>query len=67
MDCLDNVVVFGEWHLHHILSLYQKYYNESRTDRGLRKDTPISRAVQAGGRIVSWPVLGGLHHQYARI
>ena len=66
-DCLDHVVVFSERHLRHVLELYQKYYNESRTHLGLRKDTQISRAVQAVGRIVSRPVLGGLHHQYARI
>src|SRR5215475_16103206 len=30
-DCLDHVVVFGERHLRHVLTAYQKYYNEART------------------------------------
>src|SRR5712692_8943743 len=30
-ECLDNVVVFGERHLRHLLTLYQEYYNEART------------------------------------
>jgi hypothetical protein len=33
----------------------------------LNKDAPASRAVQAVGRIVANPHLGGLHHQYVRI
>jgi hypothetical protein len=27
----------------------------------------ISRAAEAAGRIISHPILGGLHHQYGRI
>jgi hypothetical protein len=30
------------------------------------KDAPIPRAVEAIGRILSRPVLGGLHHQCVR-
>ena len=66
-DCLDHVVVLGERHLRQLLQLYQRYYNESRTHLSLDKDAPISRAIQAVGRVVSVPILGGLHHQYARI
>ena len=51
-ECLDNVVVFGERHLRHLLKSYQRYYNEARTHLSLSKDAPISRAVQAVGRIV---------------
>jgi transposase InsO family protein len=65
-DCLDHVVVFGERHLRHLLNSYQKYYNEARTHLSLRKDVPISRDVQAHGRIIAIPILGGLHHQYVR-
>jgi hypothetical protein len=35
-------------------------------DLSLNKDAPIPRAVQAVGRILSLPILGGLHHQYVR-
>ncbi|TMK02363.1 MAG: integrase, partial [Alphaproteobacteria bacterium] len=31
------------------------------------KDAPVRRAIQHVGRIVSVPVLGGLHHHYCRI
>jgi transposase InsO family protein len=66
-ECLDHVVVFGERHLRHVLTCYIDYYNAARTHLSLDKDTPVERAVQSIGRIQARPVLGGLHHQYARI
>jgi hypothetical protein len=33
----------------------------------LSKDSPVSRPVHRTGRIISHPILGGLHHQYSRI
>jgi hypothetical protein len=59
--------VFSEGHLRHLLNSYQKYYNEARTHLSLHKDAPIPRAVQAVGRTLAMPVLGGLHHQYFRV
>src|SRR6195256_2936699 len=65
-ECLDHVVVFGERHLRHVLLSYMKYHNEVRTHLSLEKDAPVSRAVERAGRILCRPILGGLHHQYAR-
>jgi transposase InsO family protein len=66
-ECVDHVVVLGEAHLRRILTKYAAYYNELRTHRSLDKDAPVHRAIQHVGRIVSAPVLGGLHHHYCRI
>ncbi len=66
-ECLDRMLVFGEAHLRQILSSYGAYYNEARTHLSLSKDAPVSRGVQAVGRILCLPILGGLHHQYVRI
>src|SRR5437660_282968 len=66
-ECVDYLVVLGEAHLRWILTKYATYYNELRTHRSLNKDAPIRRAIQHVGRIVSAPVLGGLHHHYCRI
>jgi transposase InsO family protein len=52
-ECLDHVVVFGELHLRQLLGSYQRYYNGARTHLSLNKDAPVSRAVQAVGRIVA--------------
>src|SRR5271155_2403134 len=67
LECLDNVVVFGERHLRHLLGSYQKYYNEARTRLSLDKDAPVSRTIEEVGSIIAKPLLGGLHRQYVRI
>jgi hypothetical protein len=66
-ECLDHVVVFGEQHLRRILKSYATYYNEVRTHLSLTKDAPIPRPTQGIGRVVSLPILGGLHHHYVRV
>src|SRR5204863_6512643 len=50
-ECLDHVVVFGERHLRHVLLSYMKYHNEVRTHLSLKKDAPVSRAVERAGHI----------------
>src|SRR3984893_7056488 len=66
-ECLDHVIVSGEAHLRRILISYAAYYNSVRTHRSLNKDAPVSRPVQRIGVISSRSILGGLHHQYARV
>ena len=66
-ECLDHIVVFSERHLGHVLLSYTDYYNGTRTHFSSNKDAPISRATETAGRIIYHPILGGLHHQYARI
>jgi transposase InsO family protein len=66
-ECVDHVIVSGEAHLLRILRSYADYYNGVRTHRSLDKDPPLSRPVQRIGVISSRSVLGGLHHQYARV
>ena len=66
-ECVDHIIVLGEAHLRRILLKYASYYNELRTHRSLNKDVPIHRTIQHLGRILSTPVLGGLHHHYVRV
>ena len=65
-ECLDHVIVWNEAHLGGILSDYADYYNASRTHLALDKDAPDARAAFRVGKIVSLPILGGLHHRYER-
>src|SRR5215813_11721849 len=46
-ECLDHVVVFGERHLRHLLTAYQKYYNEVRTHLSLRNRFGVKSAEPA--------------------
>jgi putative transposase len=67
-ECLDHVVVFGEWHLRRILSAYFAYYHRARTHLSLDKDAPDGRPIEppALGAIIPVPEVGGLHHRYVR-
>ena len=54
-------------HLRRVLLAYADYYNNDRTHLALAKDAPDHRAIEPHGRIVSRPVLGGLHRRYRQI
>ena len=45
------------------------YYHCTRNHLSLNKDPPIPRAIEPreAGKIVAFPVLGGLHHRYTRM
>ena len=64
---LDYIIVWNASHLECVLNAYMEYYNTTRTHLGLGKDTPTRRSVERCGRIIATDILGGLHHQYARI
>jgi transposase InsO family protein len=66
-ECTDHLIVFSEEHLRRILAKYSAYYNELRVHTSLGKDAPCSRPIERFGVIVVYPILGGLHHRYARI
>ena len=67
-ECLDHLIVFNERSLHRHLQAFVDYYHQNRVHLALEKDTPEPRPIQPpeSGRIVSIPVLGGLHHRYER-
>ena len=66
-NAAPSVIALSEQHLLRVLKSYASYYNSARTHRSLDKDAPVPRPVQPIGRIVSHALVGGLHHQYARI
>jgi transposase InsO family protein len=66
-ECTDHLVVFNAEHLRRVLSKYAAHYNTGRTHIALGKDAPCRRPIERFGDIVAYPILGGLHHRYARI
>jgi hypothetical protein len=66
-ECLDHVIVLDERHLRHLLLSYMNITNGALTHLSLEKDAPLSRAIARAVQIRCRPILGGLHHQYARI
>ena len=65
-ECLDHLIVIDERHLGAVLAEFADYYNRDRPHRSLGLETPVPRNALAQGEVVSRPVLGGLHHVYAR-
>jgi len=68
-DCIDHVIVFNDNHLRRLLRDYLAYYHGSRTHLSLDKDSPEPREVESPdqGRVVEFPMVGGLHHRYRRL
>jgi putative transposase len=66
-ELLDHVIVLDERHLLRLVRQHASYYNEDRPHMSLDRDAPVERAVQppSGGRVVSLPRVGGLHHRYS--
>ncbi len=67
-ECLDYMIILNKKHLYNVLHEYIfEYYNVSRTHMSLEKDSPIHRPAKITGKIISKPILGGLHHVYNRV
>ena len=66
-ECVDHVIALGEQHLRRVLKSYASYYNTARTQAHWTMMRRSRSPVQRIGRIVSHALVGGLHHQYARI
>ncbi len=67
-ECLDHIVILGEFHLLRILAGYFEYYNRARYHLSLAGDAPEPRPEQGPelGRVIELPEVGGLHHRYER-
>jgi putative transposase len=71
-EMLDHVIVLSQSHLERLLQEFIKeYYHVARPHQGLAGDTPIIQTkppeISGPSRLISIPVLGGLHHRYVRV
>ncbi len=68
--CLDHVLVAGEHHLDRVIRKYVTYFNGARPQQGIEQNIPMGKTpvpIQPGkGKIIAFPVLNGLHHDYRR-
>ena len=77
-ECLDHVIVLSESHLRRIVAEWAEHYNRGRPHSALDRSVPeatdhvpapleVTRhGLPSDVRIIARPVLGGLHHEYAR-
>lgn len=68
-ECLDHMVILGEFHLRCSLASYAEYYHSVRTRLSLEKHMPYGRPIQSPdqGERAKLKRVGGLHHHYGRI
>ena len=66
-ECLDKVLLLGERHLHHVLTVYLEYYNHARPHQGIDQHCPVPQERSArDGPIERRDMLGGVLHDYYR-
>lgn len=68
-ECLDYFLILNERSLHRTVTEYGSYFNDARPHQGIEQQIPCrpGQIVSApvDGRVISTPVLGGLHHDYS--
>lgn len=70
-ECLDHMLVMSQQRLRRLVREYVSYYNDTRPHQGIQQRIP-GRYDEKGfpsqsGKLISEPILGGLHHDYTRI
>lgn len=68
-ECLDHVVILSERQLRRVLKEYvENYFNSARPHQGLNQRIPSAAKPRSvapvGDKVVAFPILGGLHHDY---
>jgi putative transposase len=66
-ECLDHIIILGERHLLQVLREYAvAYFNAARPHQGLGQRLPVTDRItpRIPLKVVAFPVLGGLHHDY---
>jgi transposase InsO family protein len=69
-ECLDHLPIAGDRHLHRAIKEYVEYFNRVRPHQGIGQRIPGGTvslpARPRRGRLITVPVLNGLHHDYRR-
>jgi len=68
-ECLDHLLLVSEPHLARVVKAYVHYFNEARPHQGIGQRIPAASTTSdtpppTAGKVISIPVLGGLHHVY---
>jgi hypothetical protein len=67
----DHILIFNERQLHRVIKEYVTYFNAARPHQGIGHRVRVPPTVpdsqqSTGGKIIAFPVLGDLHHDYRR-
>jgi transposase InsO family protein len=65
-ECLDRMILFGEQHLHRVVTEYLEHYNRERNHQGIGNELIEGAAAKGVGDIEYRARLGGLVKYYRR-
>jgi len=70
-ECLDHLLILHEKQLQRVLNAYVDYFNRARPHQGIKQQIPEPPLKPlppdpTSGKVLSFPVLAGLHHDYRR-
>ncbi len=67
-ECLDHILVLGEQQLYRVIREYEAYFNRAPPHQGIEQQIPEGSTsapeTQGKAKIIAFPVLNGLHHDY---
>jgi len=71
-ECLDHLLILHEKQLQRVLNGYVAYFNRARPHQGIRQQLPEPLGEPLSpdhdcGKVISFAVLGGLHHDYRKV
>jgi hypothetical protein len=70
-EYLDHLLILHEKQLHRVLNAYMHSFNQAGPHQGIKQQIPEQKAGSVplqheSGKVISFPVLGGLHRDYRR-
>ncbi len=70
-ECLDHLFIMSDGQLYRVIKDYVQFFNATRPHQGVEQQIPggfgIREEAKREGKIISFPVLNGLHHDYRRV
>jgi len=70
-ECLDHILVLGESHLYRVVKGYVAFFNQACPHQGIKQRIPEGTSSEEKevrkGKIIAFPVLNRLHHDYRRV
>ncbi len=70
-ECLDYLLIMNDGQLYRVIKEYVEFFNTARPHQGSDQQTPerlgTRDEAKREGKIISFPILNGLHHDYRRV
>ncbi len=70
-ECLDHFLILSESQLYRVLREYVTFFDAGCPHQGIAQQIPeqlgSNREARREGKIIAFPVLNGLHHDYRRV